>query len=460
MPRRWRFPFVRPLDKRTGAANGQIDLTGPNGWGALRLPTFRLFVLGSLLSNVGNQMRTTTVGWEVYERTGSAFHLGLIGLAMAAPVLLLALPAGVLADRYSRRVILLIAMSGLAICGVGLAIASATSAPLWCTYLLLMFTGAFRALGWPALSAYVTQLVPPVLFANAATWRSIAFQTAATVGPLLGGVVIAATESPPVIYAIDVATSFVFIVCLFVIKPQAQKKSRGVRSWHSLVEGVTFVRNQPIILSTITLDMVAVLFGGATALLPLYAKDVLLVGPTGYGWLRAMPSLGAIFTGLWLARRTSIRRTGITLFLSVAAFGLATIVFGASKSFSLSLGALFVLGAADSISVIIRSTLLQVLTPDELRGRVASVNAIFVNTSNEIGEFESGVAASIFGPIIAVCGGGVMTLVTVFAVAKKWPSLLHLGPLGDIEPVETFDVNTAKQPVETIAVTAESRDSR
>ncbi len=460
MPRRWRFPFVRRLALRDSEFKRRPDPTGSTGWGALRLPTFRLFVFGSLLSNVGNQMRTTTVSWEVYERTGSAFSLGLIGLVMAAPVLLLALPAGVLADRFSRRVILLIAMSGLAICGGGLAIASATAAPLWCTYLLLMLTGTFRALGWPAMSAYVTQLVPPVMFANAATWRSIAFQAAAAVGPLLGGVLIAATESPPLVYAIDVVTSVVFIACLFIIKPQIQKKSRGVRSWHSLLEGVAFVRNQPIILSTITLDMVAVLFGGATALLPMYAKDVLHVDATGYGWMRAMPSLGAIVVGLWLARKSSIRRTGLTLFLSVAAFGMATIVFGASQSFALSLGALFVLGAADSVSVIIRSTLLQVLTPDELRGRVASVNAIFVNTSNEIGEFESGVAAGIFGPIIAVCGGGVMTLVTVVVVALKWPMLERLGPLDEIEPVQPPEATSVQEPGESEAAAASSPESR
>ena len=289
MPLRWRSPFPRWFSRR---GNGDPPPVGPSGWGALRLPTFRWFLLGSLLSNIGNQMRTATVGWEVYDRTGDAWYLALVGLVMAGPVLMLALPAGVLADRVSRRTILLIAMSCLGLCGLGLAWASATEAPLWVIYLLLFATGVSRALGWPALSAYVTQLVPPVLFANAATWRSVAFQTAATAGPMLGGVLLAVTKSPAYVYLVDVGTTAIFIGCLLIVRPGPQKKTHRANSWKSVLDGVRFVRNQPLILSTITLDMVAVLFGGATALLPLYAKDILGVGEVGYGWLRAMPSLG------------------------------------------------------------------------------------------------------------------------------------------------------------------------
>ncbi|MBX3427275.1 MAG: MFS transporter [Pirellulales bacterium] len=406
----------------------------PDPFASLRLPDFRWFVLGSLVSNIGNQMRTATVGWEVYQRTGEALSLGLIGLVLAAPVLLLAMPAGVAADRYSRKTILILAHVGLLVCGLGLAWNAAVHGPLAWTYVLLLFTGISRAIGWPAMSAILTQMVPARLFANAATWRSMAFQTAATLGPLLGGAVLA-LASPAAAYLVDAATSAVFLVCIGGIKLAPQKRiATGLASWQSVLDGVRFVRREPLILSTITLDMVAVMFGGATALIPMYAEDVLDVGATGYGWLRAMPAIGSIAMGLLLAWRISIRRAGPALIGAVFAFGVWTIVFGASRNYAVSLLALFMLGAVDNVSVVIRSTLLQLLTPDELRGRVAAVNAIFINTSNEIGEFESGIAAHLFGPVLAVCGGGVLTLVTVAAIARTWPSLWRLGPLEEIRP--------------------------
>jgi MFS family permease len=400
---------------------------------ALRERGFLLFLIGSLLSNTGNQMRAVAVGWEVYHRTHQPLSLGLVGLVLALPVLLLALPAGAAADRHSRRAMIMIGQVGLAASGLGLAWASFTHAPLPWVYFFLLGTGVFRALGWPAATALVIGLVPDKVFPNAAMWRSVGFQLAATLGPLAGGALLAWYE-PVVVYLLDAASSLVLFGCLIGVRPRPQARHAEPHSWHSLVEGFRFLGRQPVILSTMTLDMVAVLFGGATALLPIYATDVLGVGATGFGWMRAMPSLGAIFMGLCLALRPPIARGGRTLLAAVAVFGLATIVFGLSTWFPLSLLALFVLGAADNISVVIRSTVLQLLTPDSMRGRVSAVGVIFIGTSNEIGELESGVAAQWLGLTLTVAGGGVMTLLTVAAVAAIWPQLRQLGPLEHLEP--------------------------
>ena len=405
---------------------------------SLRHRGFRLYVLGSLVSNAGNLMRTTAVGWEVYARTKDPFSLGLVGLVLAVPVLLLALPAGALADRYPRRVLILIAQAGLAASGAGLAWASWTGAPLGSTYGFLLMSGVFRAVGWPASQAFVGNLVPQAVYANAAMWRSVAYQVSATTGPLAAGLLIA-VYSPGLVYALDAASSVVLFACLLFVVPGPQEVSREERSWRSLLDGVRFVRGQPVILSTITLDMVAVLFGGATALLPIFATDVLGVGAEGFGWMRAMPSLGAIATGLVLAVRPPMQHAGRAMLLAVAAFGVATVVFGLSTSFPLSLAALFALGAADNISVVIRSTVLQVLTPDAMRGRVAAVNAVFIGTSNEIGEFESGLVASWLGAVRTVAWGGVLTLATVAAVAARWPVLRRVGTLESLTPETAAD---------------------
>ena len=402
---------------------------------SLREPGFRLYLIGSLVSGAGNQMRTVAVGWEVYQRTQTPLSLGLIGLVLALPVLLLALPAGAAADRYPRKRLIQVAQVGLALSGLGLAWVSFTDAPIVLTYAFLLGTGISRAVGWPASQAIVTGLVPSRLFANAAMWRSVAFQFSATLGPLAGGALLA-IYGPGWVYVLDAASSVVLFVCLFAITPTPQARSTERRSWASVIEGARFVRRQPVILSTISLDMVAVLFGGAVALLPVYATDVLGVGAVGFGWMRAMPSLGAITMGLALAVLPPMRHAGRTLLAAVAAFGVATIVFGLSTSYPLSLVALFGLGAADNVSVVIRSTVLQLLTPDAMRGRVAAVNAVFIGTSNEIGELESGVVATLIGSVATVALGGVMTLVTVGAAAAIWPALRRLGALEDLEPPE------------------------
>ena len=406
---------------------------------ALRHGGFLIFLVGSLVSNSGNQMRSVAVGWDVYQRTQEALYLGIVGLVLALPVLLLALPAGAAADRFSRRGLIMIAQTGLALSGIGLAWASANDAPLPVIYLLLLCTGVFRALGWPAATAIVVGLVPTQVFPNAAMWRSVAFQTAATLGPLAAGLLLA-WWSPAVVYLLDAASSLVLVVCMLFVKPRTQKRHAEPKSWTSFTQGLRFLRRQPVIISTMTLDMVAVLFGGAVALLPIYATDVLGVGATGLGWMRAMPSIGAICMGLWLAARPPFQRGGRAILVSVVVFGVATIVFGVSTWYPLSLAALFVLGAADNISVVVRATVLQLMTPDSLRGRVSAVSNVFIGTSNEIGDFESGVAAQWLGLVPSVVFGGTMVLLTVGAVARLWPDLARLGSLEHLQPPEPVDV--------------------
>lgn len=404
---------------------------------ALRHSGFLVYLLGGLISNTGSQMRIVAAQWEITIREPDprklALGLGYIGLALVLPVILFALPAGAAADRFSRRWLIVIAQLGLALCGVGLAWASWVKAPLLFIYLLLFGTGVFRAIGWPASSAIVTGLVPAKVFSNAATWRSNAYQIASTVGPLTGGFLLA-WWNPYIVFLIDAASSVVLAICMVFIKPRPQERAVEPKSWRGVLQGIHFLRRQPIILSTMTLDMVAVLFGGVVALLPIFATQVFNVGAVGLGWMRAMPALGSILMGFVLAVRPPIQRGGRTILITVVIFGISTIIFGITKSFAVSLTALFILGAADNISVVIRQTVLQLLTPDSMRGRVTAVSVIFIGSSNELGEFESGVAASFLGLVPSVVFGGVMTLVTVGVVAVMWPELLRLGSLEHLEP--------------------------
>ena len=407
---------------------------------ALRHSGYLIYLLGGLVSNTGGQMRIVAAQWEITIREPDlrkqALGLGYIGLALVLPVLLFALPAGAAADRFSRRWLIVIAQLGTAACGLGLAWASLWKAPLLFIYVLLFGTGVFRALGWPASSAIVTGLVPPKQFSNAATWRSNTYQLASTIGPLAGGFLLA-WWNPYIVFLIDAASSVVLAICMLFIKPLPQERVIEPKSWRSVLQGIHFLRRQPIILSTMTLDMVAVLFGGVVALLPIFARQFFTdpnQAAVALGWMRAMPALGSILMGFVLAMRRPIQRGGRTILITVMIFGFATIIFGVTTSFAIALAALFILGAADNISVVIRQTVLQLLTPDSMRGRVTAVSVIFIGSSNELGEFESGVAASFLGLVPSVVFGGVMTLVTVGVVAVMWPELLRLGSLEHLEP--------------------------
>jgi MFS family permease len=408
---------------------------------ALRHSGFLIYLLGGLISNAGSQMRIVAAQWEITIRepgdlSKQALGLGYIGLALVLPVLLFALPAGAAADRFSRRWLIAIAQLGLALCGVGLAWASWAKAPLLLLYLLMFGTGVFRALGWPASSAIVAGLVPSKVFSNAATWRSNAYQLASTIGPLAGGFLLA-WWNPYVVFLVDAASSVVLAICMLFVRPRPQERVIEPKSWRALLQGIHFLRRQPIILSTMTLDMVAVLFGGVVALLPIFATQFFpdpKQAAVALGWMRSMPAIGSILMGFVLAMRRPIQRGGRTILITVVVFGIATIIFAITKSFPVALAALFALGAADNISVVIRQTVLQLLTPDSMRGRVTAVSVIFIGSSNELGEFESGVAASFLGLVPSVVFGGVMTLVTVGVVAVMWPELLRLGSLEHLQP--------------------------
>jgi MFS family permease len=396
---------------------------------ALRFPDFRRLLTGNMLASIGTQMQSVAVGWELYHRTDSASALGLVGLVQFLPVILLSLPAGHAADRFSRKGLLMGAQALMASASLGLAFLSFTQGPIPLMYFCLLITGISQAFNSPSRWALVAQVVPEEALANAMTWNSSGWQIALVVGPALGGLVIEETGAAGIAYVLTAMCCLTCAVLVALLHPRSSIRLREPASLKTLLAGVHFVWSSPIILATITLDLFAVLFGGATALLPIYAKDILQVGPTGLGWLMAAPSLGALVMGLALAYRPPLKRPGRALLWAVAGFGVATIVFGISRNFLLSLSMLALTGALDNISVVVRSTLVQVLAPDEMRGRVSAVNAIFISSSNQLGAFESGITAAAFGPIVSVAGGGLATLLVVALVIWKWPQVLRLGPL-------------------------------
>jgi MFS family permease len=398
-------------------------------YAAFRHRDFIFYFVARVLAVLGGEAANVAVGWDLYERTHSTLALGLVGLVAGLPVILLALPGGHLADSFDRRRISSITGILIAASATGLAAVSYWKGPVVLTYACLLFGGIVLAFNYPARSALLPQVVPLDTFANAVTWNSTAFLASAAIGPAFAGIVIAKTNSATPVFLSDAALSLVFVVLVAAIRGEQPAPTGERMTLASLAAGVHFVRNTGVIFAAITLDLFAVLLGGATALLPVFAKDILHVGADGLGWLRAAPSVGALLMALLIAHLPPMRRAGRKLFLSVAGFGAATVVFGFSKSFALSLAMLFTLGALDAISMVIRSTLVQVRTPDVMRGRVLAVNGMFVDTSNELGGFESGALASLIGPVASVVAGGFGTLVVVAAIMRKWPELARLDSL-------------------------------
>ena len=387
-------------------------------------------------------MLQVALGWELYERTHSALALGLVGLVTAIPVVVLALPAGHLADRMDRKKIVIMAQMVFVAMSLSLAALSYAAGPIFLMFAILLVRGTAQAYNNPARSALLPRLVPPGVFANAVTWSSSGFQIAAVIGPAIGGLVIAIEHRATDAYIIDAALTSIYFVMLLGIRGDAVPKGEAANALkprermtiESLVAGMRFVRDTKVILAALTLDLFAVLFGGATALLPIFAKDVLQFGPEGLGWLRAAPSVGALVVMMTIAHRPPMQRTGWNLILAVAGFGIATVVFGLSRSFYLSMAMLLLLGGLDGISMIIRGTLVQLWTPDEMRGRVSAVNSVFIDMSNELGGFESGALAAAVGPIAAVVGGGIGTIIVVAGVAWAWPELRRLGTMTPPAP--------------------------
>jgi MFS family permease len=379
-------------------------------------------------------MLGTAVGWELYERTRSSLALGFIGLAQITPLILLTLPAGHVADQFNRRRIVVWMEALLAVGSLGLALISWRQAPVGWTYVFLLLAGVGRAFLWPATSAYLPQIVPRELLADAVTWASGSFQISAALGPALGGSIIALAHGATPVFVLNTAACLVCcatFACIRAQTPAAAKRERV--TFANLWTGMHFVLHTRIILATITLDLFAVLLGGAVALLPVYARDILRVGPVGLGWLQAALPIGSASMALLLAHRPPMQHAGRSLLLAVAGFGVATVVFGFSRSFWLSLAMMFLCGATDNVSVVVRQTLVQVLTPDALRGRVSAVNMLFIGASNEFGGFESGLVASLFGPVFAVVSGGVGTVLVVLATGWIWPEIRRIRSLAQPE---------------------------
>ena len=392
---------------------------------------FLAFWLARVFTASGFQMLTVAIGWHLYQLTGNVLDLGLVGLVEFAPRVLFMLHTGHVADRYDRRKVAALCQSLQGLIALALAVGSATdNVTRELIFALAFLLGASRSFEMPATQALLPNVVPAGLFPRAVAASASATQSATIVAPAVGGFLYAFGSMW--VYGPTVALYAIACVLTLSLQARGQVAQRGRASIESLLAGIRFIRSRPDILGAISLDLFAVLLGGATALLPVFAKDILLTGPMGLGLLRSAPAVGALLMSLWLARFPFQRNVGRTMFTAVGVFGVATIAFGLSTSFWFSLAGLGVLGAADMISMVIRSSFVQLETPDEMRGRVSAVNGLFIGASNQLGEFESGVTAHWFGTVPAVVLGGVGTLVVTGVWIKLFPTLakrdrLHNG---------------------------------
>jgi len=406
-------------------------------YAALRLPDYRRFAAGFLCGSSGLAVMNTAIAWEVWERTHDPLALGIAGLCRALPVVALALFAGHVADARDRKSIVVWTQAGFAACALAFAVLSAAEAPVWAFYVAISMSAVVRAFNGPARQGLLPLLAPPSIFQNVVTYQSGIFQASAVMGPIAAGVLIAHLPATWPVYLVSAVGCTVFAACVSTTRPGPAPRSSGGITVRAMLAGLSHMWTERPVFGAILLDMLAVVFGGATALLPQYADEVLGGGPELMGILRASPYVGALAMAAWLAFRPDFKRAGPALFWSVCAFAAATIVFGLSTAPWLSVLALGVAGAADNISVVIRHVLVQMRTPNALRGRVGAVNTMFIECSNEIGGFESGLVSKFFGPVASVVSGGVGTILVAALVAWKVPQLRRLRriePLREPEP--------------------------
>jgi len=421
------------LERDTPPFVGPVQPHDP--YAALRHRDFRWFIVSLFTMVVGSQAQAVVVGWQVYALTRDPLSLGLIGLAEALPFIGIALPAGYLADRRNRRSISVAMLLVLALCSVALVALSATPGLLTRVgvvpvYVIIFVTGVARGILQPARQALGADIIPRSMYQNAIAWRSSTWQTASVIGPALGGLLYGFAGAVAS-YGVAALLTLVALGAFLVVRYTPEPRSRTSTSmFDELLSGLRFVKSEHAILAALSLDLFSVFLGGAEALLPVFASEILKVGPQGLGLLRAAPAAGAVTMGIFLAHRPPFQRAGRTMLLAVAVFALSIIGFGLSRDFYLSLALLALSGMADNVSVVIRSTLIQLLTPPHMLGRVSAVNSIFIGSSNELGAFESGVAARLLGAVPAVVLGGSAALAVVGLTARLVPRLRALGRIG------------------------------
>lgn len=410
----------------------EYNLNSKDAYASLRIKDFKRFIIARFLLTFAIQMQSVIVGWQIYALTHDALSLGLIGISEVIPFFCVALFAGHVADIINRKKIILVSNLVYFICAAALLLVSTSLHPLLAIYgaipiyVVIFITGIARGFMSPAQTAFAAQLVPRELFGNASTWNSIAWQTAEITGPAIGGLVYGFWGIGTAYSLVIILSSLGFIFFYFVKKQPLPERNKEENIWQSLSSGIKFVFGNQVLLSAITLDMFAVFFGGVVCVLPIFADQIFHTGAKGLGFLRAAPAAGAITMSIIQTHWPFFKKAGRNLIVGVFIFGISIILFAFSKNFYLSLIILMIGGMADNISVVIRATIIQLYTPNEMRGRVASVNSIFLGSSNELGSFESGVAAKLMGLIPSVIFGGSMTLAVVAAVRNFAPKLRKL----------------------------------
>jgi MFS family permease len=389
---------------------------------------YRLYWFSRFLSTIAMQMQAVAVAWQVYAISRDPFDLGLIGLSLFLPAISLVLVTGQIADRYDRKTIIQICLAADFLFAAGLcALAVIGTDNTWPIFGLLIGIGVARAFITPAGQAMMPNLVHEKDLANAVAWQSSAWQVASVGGPAVGGAVL--ILGADVTYGVSAVLIAVSVVLTGMISNRSQERRREPVTWTSVLGGLLYIKMKPVVLGAISLDLFAVVLGGCVALYPIFAIDILKVGPQGLGLLRAAPAVGAVVCSLWLVRHPLRSHAGATMFWSVALFGAGTVAFGVSTWFPLSLFALFVMGAADMVSVYVRQTLIQLATPDDMRGRVGAVSSVFVTTSNEFGDFRAGMMAGLIGTVPAVVVGGAATLAVTALWTRLFPDLRKVQKL-------------------------------